>query len=161
MGARGPAPAPTTLRVLRGDRKDRINRGEPIPGSVPTGPPAWMSVKGKRIWRRLAPDLVAKGVLTAWDVDSFADLCELVVVNHQALSSLAKDGTVLTVVDRELSDGTTVFRTTKNPNWQVARESTALLVTLGGRFGLNPSARSQLSLGGGGSAQRGADLLSH
>jgi hypothetical protein len=36
----------------------------------------------------------------------------------------------------------------------VARESATLIVTLGGRFGLNPSDRSQLSMG---EASRDAD----
>lgn len=162
MGKRGPAPSPTSLRVLRGDREDRINRNEPRPGEGEVRCPSWLSVKAKRVWRRLAPELVATGVLTSWDVDVFADLCELVVVNQAAMGDVAEHGTAITVVDRELADGTVVFRVTKNPNWQVARESTALLVTLGGRFGLTPSDRSQLKVGDGTSngKRRGEDLLS-
>lgn len=162
MGKRGPAPTPTNLRILRGDRKDRINTDEPQPTSDGVVRcPTWLSTKAKLVWRRLAPDLIAKKVLTAWDVDSFADVCELMVINRTALEDVAEHGNTIVTVDRELADGTIVYRTQKNPNWQIAKESTALLVSLGGRFALNPSDRSQMKVGDAPKAGKpGEDLLS-
>lgn len=161
MGKRGIAPAPTALKLLNGVRPDRINHDEPRPANGEIRCPSWMSAAGKRVWRRLAPDLIAKKVLTLWDVDEFADVCELVALNQLAFKDLDKNGLVLTVVERELRDGTIVYRTTKNPNWQVARESTELLVKVGGRFGLNPSDRQQLKVGDGQPNRKpGEDLLS-
>jgi hypothetical protein len=39
MGKRGPAPKPTNLRLLHGDRRDRINTSEPLPADgIPVCP---------------------------------------------------------------------------------------------------------------------------
>jgi P27 family predicted phage terminase small subunit len=159
MGKRGPAPAPTALKLIRGDRESRVNRDEPLPAEGQVSAPSWLPAEARGVWDRLAPDLMAKGVLTPWDVDAFADLCCLVVINRNALLDLDKNGTNCTVVDRELSDGTIIYRLTKNPSWQVAKESTALITTLGGRFGLNPSDRSQLKVKGEEDGGKGAERL--
>lgn len=158
MGKRGPAGAPTNVRVLRGDRKDRINTSEPKPKLGSTNAPDWLGEEALEVWQRLAPDLISKKVLTAWDVDSFADLCNAVVVNRKAWQDIDRNGTTITVVARELPNGTIIYATTRNPAWQVARESTAMIVTLGGRFGLNPSDRQNLTLGKG-ESDPDADLL--
>lgn len=159
MGKRGPASAPTALKLIRGDRESRINREEPLPGEMQVVPPAWLPDSALEVWERLAPDLVAKGVLTTWDVDAFADLCNLVVINREALLDIDRNGTNCTAVDRELADGTITYRLTKNPSWQVAKESTALITTLGGRFGLNPSDRAQLKVKGEEDGGKGAERL--
>lgn len=151
MGKRGPTPKPTALRLLDGDRKDRVNHSEPVPDRGDVLAPDWLPESARAVWDRLAPDLVRKAVLTPWDVDAFADLCSLVVLNRDALLELDRNGITCTAVDRVLADGTVTYRLSKNPAWQVARESTALITTLGGRFGLNPSDRASLSL------DRGAD----
>lgn len=159
MGKRGPAPKPTSLRILHGDREDRINREEPLPEQAEVTAPSWLDDRARAVWDRLAPDLVAKGVLTGWDVDAFAAFCSVVVRNADALADVAANGTSLTTVERELSDGTLIFRVVKNPAWQVARESASLVATLGGRFGLNPSDRSQIKVGGSRGATQGAERL--
>lgn len=158
MGKRGPAPAPTALKLVRGVRKDRVNDAEPQPGGVPVRP-RWLQGEARRVWERLAPDLVRKGVLTSWDVDSFAAFCAVVAENRGALVDLERNGNRITVVARELSDGTLIYDTVKNPAWQIAKESAALIVTLGGRFGLNPSDRQALKVGSDEPHAKG-DLLS-
>lgn len=160
MGKRGPAPTPTNLRVLRGDRKDRINTSEPQPlGEVVC--PEWLSADARQVWDRLAPDLQAKRVLTSWDVDTLAAFCTMVVAHRDASVDLDRNGTRIVTPMKELADGSVIYSTVKNPNWQVAREAAALMVTLGGRFGLNPSDRSQLSTGDGSANRKtGEDLLS-
>lgn len=147
MGKRGVPPAPTALKILRGDKPSRVNTSEPKPDTGVVEPPRELSDRVRGIWDRLAPDMIRKGVLTTWDVDSFAAFCTAVVVNHDAMRDVEEHGTTCTFVERELYDGTIIYTTRKNPAWQVARESAALIVTLGGRFGLNPSDRSQLSMG--------------
>lgn len=148
MGNRGPAQKPTPLRVLHGDRKDRINDQAPVPAAEDVARPEWLPDRAAAVWDRLAPDLIAKGVLTTWDVDAFADFCAAVVINQDAMINLDENGTSCTTPVRELADGTVIYALRKNPAWQVARESSALIVTLGGRFGLTPSDRAQLKVGG-------------
>lgn len=162
MGKRGPAPLPTNVKLLHGvDKKNpsRINRSEPKPAPIDVVPPPWLRPEAAKVWARLAPDLIAKGVLTAWDVDSFADLCNLIVVNQQAMEDVLAHGVKCTTPVRELADGTVIYDLRRNPAWQVARESTTLITTLGGRFGLNPSDRQQLSIGDGNSGNPDDDLL--
>lgn len=147
MGKRGIPPAPTALKVLRGDKPSRINSNEPKPDQGVVVSPRPLGSREQEIWDRLAPDMIRKGVLTAWDVDSFAAFCQMVIVNADAAADVQENGTSCTTLVRELSDGTMLYELRKNPAWQVMRESAAAIVTLGGRFGLNPSDRSQLSLG--------------
>lgn len=160
MGKRGPAAAPTPLKLVRGTRPDRVNHQEPEPATGEVVRPKTLSANARRIWDALAPDLVAKKVLTPWDVDTFAAFCELVVQNRDANADLAENGNRITVPVKELRDGTVIYSTQKNPAWQVARESAALIVTLGGRFGLNPSDRSALKVGDAGKRSEKGRLLS-
>jgi P27 family predicted phage terminase small subunit len=154
VGKRGIPPAPTALKVLHGVKPSRINQAEPKPDAGEVVPPRVLDPRAQAIWDRLAPDMIRKGVLTPWDVDSFATFCSMVVVNQEAVADVEEHGTNCTTVVREMSDGTVIYDLRKNPAWQVARESATLIVTLGGRFGLNPSDRSQLSMG---EASRDAD----
>lgn len=160
MGKRGPAKRPTNLALLHGEsRPSRVNLNEPKPDTAEVVAPEWLNDRALAIWDRLAPDLQAKGVLTAWDVDAFAQLCATVIVAQDALQDIAENGTSCTTLVRELSDGTMLYELRKNPAWQVARESMGLMVTLGGRFGLNPSDRSQLTMKSPDDTGKGADRL--
>lgn len=159
MGKRGPAAAPTALKLVRGTRPDRVNHNEPKPEGEVTAPTT-LSNGARKVWDSLAPDLIAQKILTTWDVDTFAAFCELVVQNRDANADLAENGNRITVPVRELRDGTVIYSTQKNPAWTVVRESSALLVTLGGRFGLNPSDRSALKVGDAGKRSDKERLLS-
>lgn len=141
MGARGPAPKPTELRVLHGDRKDRINTNEPKPRDNAVTCPDWLSTKAKNVWLRLAPDLIDKGVLTFWDVDQFARYCALTVINREALEDVQENGVK---VDGFTPSGHPTK--VKNPSLQVARDTATELRALAGKFGLTPSDRASLNV---------------
>jgi P27 family predicted phage terminase small subunit len=147
MGKRGPAPKPTNLRVLHGDRPDRINRNEPLPTGEVEMPP-FLSDPAAAVWQRLAPDLEHKGLLTAWDVDSFAVLCDA-VAQYQAASKLVAQSGVLIKGRKDA--------VVKNPAMQLVRDSAQTIRAYAQEFGLTPSARTGLSVGGethGEAAQR-------
>ncbi|TDQ01260.1 phage terminase small subunit P27 family [Labedaea rhizosphaerae] len=150
MGKRGPAPKPTALRVLHGDRPDRINNDEPLPAEGGITAPDTLSDDARAAWDRLAPDLIACGVLTAWDVDGFAMVCEA-LARYRAATKLV-NGSALLV------QGANGF--VKNPALVVQREAEMTFAQLGARFGLTPSDRSQLKVERGGSADNAARLLS-
>jgi P27 family predicted phage terminase small subunit len=136
MGRRGPRPAPTAAKRERGVRPDRINPAEPVPsGRVPSCP-GWLSPEARGVWRRLAPDLYRRGVLTAWDVDVFAFYCDLVVQAARARDLL---GPALLVQGRR--DGLVT-----NPAWRIYRDAVQQMLALAREFGLTPSARSELRL---------------
>jgi len=79
--SRGPTPAPTALKVLKGVRPARINQDEPKPksvsGTLPKGWAAEMSGEAVVFWKRYAPILANLGVLTEADLPAFRVLAEL------------------------------------------------------------------------------------
>src|SRR5689334_10514070 len=86
MGKRGPAPAPTKLRVLRGEtRPSRLRQGEPVPPEQPFEVPGYLDADARAEWELLAPSLVRMGLLTAVDVNAFAAYCSAVVHHRRAV----------------------------------------------------------------------------
>ena len=139
MGKRGPASTPSHMKLVRGEtRPSRVNYDEPVaPQGADLDPPDYLDADARGVWERLAPTLQSRGVLTAWDVDAFGAFCTA-VVHHRRAAKLVNDTQVLIV------NGDTVR---KHPGMQVIRDQASLIVSLGGRFGLNPSDRSQIIAG--------------
>lgn len=151
MGKRGPAAKPTQLRILHGDRADRINDREPVP---PVGGdivcPEWASDGAREIWTRLAPDLEKRKVLTTWDVDAFLILCEALARYRNATALV--NGSALLV-----QGGSGLM---KNPALQVQAEAERMFLTYAARFGLTPSDRQSIKVEvGGGDQNQGAGRL--
>lgn len=125
---------PDHLKVLHGDRKDRINDDAPLPMEGEIVPSFELSGEGQANWDRLAPDRIAQGVLTAWDADAFAQFCEALVVARRAVGAVM------------MSDGPPKPGSTSPvAEWQKAIN---VCSTLGGRFGWTPSDRAKLTTGG-------------
>jgi P27 family predicted phage terminase small subunit len=151
MGRRGPAPRPTALKLMRGERADRLNAFEPTPSAKPPRCPRSLSPEARLVWRRLAPDIQRAGVLTAWDVDMFACFCNLVVIVDRARLLLeaglivARRGpgppTAQPEPDLTARRGQGV---TTNPAWRIYRDGIEQLRSLAQEFGLTPSARSRI-----------------
>jgi P27 family predicted phage terminase small subunit len=137
MGERGPHPAPTSLRLIRGDRADRVNVDEPVPADAEITCPDWVCDWGQRLWRQLAPDLIAKRVLTPWDAPLFASACDWWGLYRDAVHDVWKQGTLVVG-----AKGGQV----KNPNVEVARGAFESACKIFARFGLTPSDRAQLRL---------------
>lgn len=135
MGERGPKGKPTELRILHGDREDRINRSEPKPDSAAVEPPYDLREPAQIIWDRLAPDLISKRILTAWDVDQFAVFCDAVATYRECREKLDEEG----YTARGSAGGVI-----KSPYWQIARDAASIMTSVGSRFGLTPSDRSHI-----------------
>ena len=72
MATKGRKPLPTALKLLEGDRgKGRrpINKEEPAPPQDHVKCPSWLMPEAKKEWKRLAPSLIAMGVLTDHDME--------------------------------------------------------------------------------------------
>src|SRR6266702_4663918 len=134
MGSRGPVPIPSALKRAQGVRPARINAQEPRPARTPVEPPYELSEEVRAVWDRLAPDLERTGVLTAWDVDLFAEYCETVVLLRRAHTPVEAG---LLVRGRSGAPVT-------NPAWRNLRDLVAQMRALAQEFGLTPSARSGL-----------------
>ena len=121
-----PARRPTHLKVLDGTRESRINRGEPLPtDESAVVPPVQLSDEAQRVWDRLAPDMIDKGVLTSWDVDLFAVYCDSTATYFACCAGLNGD---LVVTG---SKNTPV----KNPLWRIMGEAEHSMKTIGAKFG--------------------------
>lgn len=122
---------PTALRGIAGGKK---STEEPKPKPASVRMPAGMSPAERSYWRRLAPDLIAKGVLTAWDVDAFKDLCIIRARKDAADQDIAERGILV-----EGRDGLV-----RNPAVMIASQASLEAARLGARFGLSPSDRAAL-----------------
>jgi len=136
MARPGPRPAPSAIRRAQGERPDRLNPAEPLPapGTGPPEPPASLCPEARAVWRRLAPDLYAGGVLTHWDLEAFTAYCDLAVQVDRARQGL-QGGLVVR------ARGNTLVT---NPLWRIYRDSLVLLRAYAIEFGLTPAARSQI-----------------
>jgi P27 family predicted phage terminase small subunit len=138
MSKPGPKPAPTNLRLLRGQtRPDRINRAEPKPPlELPVVAPDYLDDDARQVWERLAPTMIAKAMLTTWDVDLFATYCTAVVHHRRAVVLVNQTNVLITA--RTTAGGNGVV---KHPAMQVIRDQAAIMIAIGGRFCLTPSDR--------------------
>ncbi|MEU3600893.1 phage terminase small subunit P27 family [Streptomyces sp. NPDC006798] len=160
MGKRGPAPKPTALRVLHGDRKDRINTAEPQPDDGDVVPPEWLGEAALKVWHALADDLISKGVLTSWDTEAYANWCDAVARRRDAAEHVAAEGAVVEHPVFNKNGDQTGARMGKNP-WLLALDAAdAQVQRYGARFGLTPSDRAQLKIGGTAEAGGAERLLS-
>lgn len=141
MGARGKAPAPTALKLVRGDRSSRVNRSEPKPPEREVICPTWLTPDAKRIWRENADELVKAGVLTVWDAELFGQWCEAVVQVRRARRELGQRKSLLV----KGSKGQPM----KHPALQIVRDSIDMMLRISARFGFDPASRGQLRIGGG------------
>ena len=97
MATKGRKPLPTALKVLEGDRgKGRrpINKDEPTPPQNNIKCPDWLMPEAKKEWKRLAPSLIAMGILTDHDMEAFAGYCQAYARWREAEEFLSQHGTI-------------------------------------------------------------------
>lgn len=163
MGGQGSGrrPAPTKVKELKGEKRaDRRNNAEPVPGVGDISPPSNLSAGAGAVWDRLAPDLTAQGVLTPWDVDAFAILCDAIDRSDTAREHLDAEGAVTEQPVFNRNGEKTGVRVLANPWWKVYKEAADLAAKYGCRFGWTPSDRASLKVGHDEPTAPGADLLS-
>lgn len=145
MGSRGPRPTPTALKVVKGERKDRINRAEPIPSGEPQ-PPDWLDEEALAIWQEYAPDLIAKKVLTPWDVEEFATWCDWAKVHRQAVKHIRRLGELIETPVLDRRGDKVGDKVERNPACITRREASDQMLRYGARFGLSPSDRAAIKV---------------
>lgn len=132
-----PPRKPTHLKILAGCREDRINRNEPLPSEDAIVPPVQLSDGAQKVWDRLAPDLIDKGVLRAWDVDMFVVFCDAVAGYHEARALMGSE---------YVTKGSVRDTAVKSAFWRIQRDCAETMRTVGAKFGLTPSDRAGLDL---------------
>ena len=139
MGARGPKPRPTHLKVIQGERESRINRDEPIPSEGEVRRPEGMSEPAIAVWDELADDLIDKGCLTPWDVYLFEAFCEAVAAYRENRDLLRQNG-----YTARGSHGGVI----KSPHHQIMKDCQTTMAQIGSRFGFTPGDRANLEIKG-------------
>lgn len=137
MGARGPKPRPTHLKVIEGERESRINRDEPMPSEGKVHKPENMSEGASAVWDDLSEDLIDKGCLKPWDVYLFEAFCEAVASFRENRDLLRQNG-----YTARGSHGGVI----KSPHHQIMRDCQQTMAQIGSRFGFTPGDRANLEI---------------
>jgi P27 family predicted phage terminase small subunit len=139
MGKRGPAPKPTALRLIEGNRGKRpLNKSEPKPTPVRPTRPEWMLPEAKREWNRVVPELERMGLLTAVDRAALAAYCQAYARAVQAEAVLRKSG---------ISFVTPNGYEQQRPEVAIARAEWQMVRAFASEFGFTPAARTRISVG--------------
>lgn len=154
---------PTQLALVKGTRKDRINHDEPDPSDadIEIEPPEWLDPMAREEWDRLAPDLIAKGVLTPWDVQAFAEWCDAASTVRFAAMQLAEEGHMVEEPVFDRNGKKTGDRVVVNKWFYIQRTALEITAKRAARFGLTPAERSGVSVNNGGAAGGAEDPESY
>jgi P27 family predicted phage terminase small subunit len=137
MGKRGPAPAPTSLKLLRGERnQDRINRNEPKPRPTDPTLPDDVSDEVRAVFDETVVELARMGLAFGSDSHALHCYAEAVVAHRHACAVLAKSPVLVKGLHGNL---------VRNPALQIQRDTAATVRAFAQEFGLTPSARSSIS----------------
>lgn len=123
-------------------KKPALDNVVPMKGDVMRQvPPApdLLSEGGKKVWERLAPDMIRKGRLEPHYEDLFAAVCEAANDVIELSSIIAMEGRTYTVKTRNGQ------QQKKTAAWQARLDALASLRQLGGMFGMSPVDDKRLS----------------
>lgn len=130
MGRRGPAAKPTKLKILAGNPgKQRLNKAEPVFGARAVECPHWLDLEAQALWARLAPALLAQGLLTDASAPTLAMYCSAVSDWRRAAEQVTRTGDVI-------KQGAQVI---PNPYLGIKRKAEQSALRLAAQFGLTPA----------------------
>src|SRR5712691_3741511 len=136
----GPGPKPDALRALQGNPGKRRRKPDraPLPPRgllKPPQPPKRMTREGAIEWKRLAPDLIALGLLRRLDMPAFEARCELYATWLRCRATIAKEGVTYE------HNGLNRVR----PEVRLAQDCLRQIRQYDSDFGLTPAARARVA----------------
>lgn len=141
MGKRGPQKKPAAAKRRDGTyRKDR-DTGVELPAGVPD-PPDWLGPEGRAEWERRVPQLAAAGLISTVDQVTFGLWCQAYEQLVRALREIEANEGFVAYTDK----GNVI----QHPVVGVLHKARGDLLKIAAHFGLSPSARAGLNLGGEG-----------
>jgi P27 family predicted phage terminase small subunit len=137
MATRGRKPKPTELKVLAGDRADRVNRSEPRPSRSVPACPTHIDADGdaREAWGDIVPKLADLGVLTELDGHALALYCSTYSRWRKACEEVRTGGVTSFTDQGSLKS---------NPAVSVASQCERFMAAILMEFGLTPSSRSRV-----------------
>jgi P27 family predicted phage terminase small subunit len=155
MGARGPRPTPTHLKLLRGNPgKQAINKTEPQPrpdAAVPAAP-AMLTGFAREEWDRIAPELFHLRLLTRVDRQPLAAYCQAYAIWRTAVEAFNATSEHFYEMNRLVvrhDNG----NATQNPLLAIIRNASSEMVRYAAEFGFTPAARSRITAAAEGKTQ--------
>lgn len=138
VGKRGPKPKPTAAKRLAGNPgKRKLNEHEPQPPKPATiAPPDWLMPDAKKEFRRVAPKLMAMGLLSEMDIIALANYCQAFGLYLQCNRELQDNKSTVTEVVTENG----VYLASL-PQFNQLMKLLQQMRAWGAEFGLSPSAR--------------------
>lgn len=140
MGRRGPKPTPTAILEARGSwrAKERRAAGEVEPPLLTAAPrpPQGLDRRGRDMWKRLAPQLIALGVLAVTDLWALEHLCMSVDLYWQAHREIKRHG-IMTLTPQGML--------VENPAVRVRQKAETTFQRYCACFGLTPADRPKLT----------------
>ena len=136
MAKRGRKPKPTALQKLEGNPGKRtLNKYEPLPPASTLRCPNYLLPEARKEWRRLAPALIAMGVLTVADAVPFAAYCTTYARWREAEDFISQHGAIY-------KDPRGFAR--PNPYVAMAAHHLREIKSLAAEFGLTPANRTAI-----------------
>jgi P27 family predicted phage terminase small subunit len=141
MGARGPAPKATNMRILEGNPgRLPINHDEPQP-EPGAKCPYWATDGAREVWEEVAPVLITCGILTQADQVMFAAWCDA-VANYKLVSAEIEFNT-----QKSAECDSPVYAQKEIKSLIASQRNYAeLMVRFGTKFGLSPGDRTGLKV---------------
>jgi P27 family predicted phage terminase small subunit len=133
---RGRKPLPSALKLVKGERPDRVNDDEPQPeDGIPECPSEVHKVRA--VWDYTVKQLTRMRVLTMADRDMLLAYCQAVVTHDLAVRAVARDGMVVQTSSGGL---------TTHPAIRIQRDAAAAMKSFGTEFGLTPASRTRIKV---------------
>lgn len=141
----GRPPKPTEVKRLAGNPgKRRLNRDEPQFGAAGLTCPRWLNAAARREWRRIAPLLREKKVVTAADRAALAAYC-LSYARWQQAEQALETGLSQTVPLVNKKGEEIGEKEIARPEVMIAQQYQRLMLQAAAKLGLDPSSRSKVS----------------
>jgi P27 family predicted phage terminase small subunit len=136
VGARGPRPQPTRLKVLSGNPgKRRLPKAEPQPVG-PAEPPGFVTGAALEEWHRVV-GAMPPGLFTAADTPTLAVYCLAWVQYRAALALVAREGTIVPG---------SMGQQAPHPAVAISVKQAELILRTADRLGMSPAARARLEV---------------
>lgn len=139
--ARGRKPEPAALKRAKGNPGRRpIVDAPALPASNAVATHPGLSKDARKVWERLAPDLVHMQFLRPTDRDAFARYCEHLAKWWELTRAIRRDGE--TYLSKSEHNPQGLHR--MNPKFMIRERIENRLELLEDRFGLTPASRQQV-----------------
>ena len=138
MVKRGPKPKPTALKLIDGERKDRINRNEPKPLMLSEyNPTVEMGAEMEQIFHDYVKKLSRQRIMTENDVDLLSVYVREFCWYRHYMMMIEREGSIL-----ENDKGNKY----EHPACNLANKHLKNVIQIAPHFGFSPSTRSRIAV---------------